>query len=602
MMLKISKFKIASLVAVVLVILGYGGYRWFGGGSAAGVKYATTAVERGTLVISVSGTGQIAAKDQVDLKAEVSGDLTGTYAVKDQQVRTGDLLFAFDSRTAQKSIRDAQVSLDDAQAKLDDMLAPPNAQTLLAAESAVAQAERDLSQAASDRVDAETIGVQALQTAYENAYDGTSTTLFKLADYLADLKDVLGNAQGEQEHVRSYRLILGSDSTLVQDTVDDYYAARDAFDETTAYFNGIKRDSPRDAIYGLIGQMVTTTDSVTQALESARRMYDAIVAHDYASLKIAATIDAMRPKIEADITAAYADLGALRDRRTAIDDAVKNAPKLISDADWSFRVATETLEAKRAALADLRDGYTAQEIRSQRNVVAQKEDALSAAREQVANYSIRAPFDGVIASVSDTAKKGSAVSSGAVLAVLVTPQKIATLTLNEIDIAKVKLGQKATVTFDAIEDLTMTGAVVEIDTLGTTTQGVVNYGVQVALDDQDERIKPGMSVSVAIVIDMRPDVLLAPNAAVKSSNGSRYVEILPGATEVGTVTSTAAPERRSVEIGLANDTSTEILSGLKEGDIIVTRTVTSAAAGAAGAASNQSRGGVRIPGVGGFGN
>jgi len=177
--------------------------------------------------------------------------------------------------------------------------------------------------------------------------------------------------------------------------------------------------------------------------------------------------------------------------------------------------------------------------------VAQKSDAIVDAQVQLAKYGIRASFDGIIASVAGKTTKGEDVASGTVMAVLVTPQKIATITLNEIDIAKVKLGQKATVTFDAVEDLTMTGAVAEIDTIGTTTQGVVNYGVQVALDDQDDRIKSGMSVSVAIVTDMKPDALLVPNTAVKTSNGGRYVETFPGTTEIGVVTSSAPRSARA---------------------------------------------------------
>jgi len=82
----------------------------------------------------------------------------------------------------------------------------------------------------------------------------------------------------------------------VQATIDDYYQARDDFDATTAYFNGVERSGSRDAIYTLVGQMVAATDSVTRALESARRMYDAITVHDYSSLKIASTIDARVPR------------------------------------------------------------------------------------------------------------------------------------------------------------------------------------------------------------------------------------------------------------------------------------------------------------------
>ena len=100
---------------------------------------------------------------------------------------------------------------------------------------------------------------------------------------------------------------------------------------------------------------------------------------------------------------------------------------------------------------------------------------------------------------------------------LITKQKIAEISLNEVDAAKVKVGQKVTLTFDAIDGLSITGEVSEIDALGTVSQGVVTYGVKIAFDTQDERVKSGMSVSAAIITDVKQNVLLVPNAAVKSN-------------------------------------------------------------------------------------
>ena len=105
--------------------------------------------------------------------------------------------------------------------------------------------------------------------------------------------------------------------------------------------------------------------------------------------------------------------------------------------------------------------------------------------------------------------------------------------------AKVKVGQKVTLTFDAIEDLSITGEVAEIDTLGTVSQGVVNYAVKIVFDTQDERVKSGMSVSAAIITDVKQDVLLVPNAAVKS-NDEQYVEVLEN----------NIPRNQTVETGL----------------------------------------------------
>src|SRR5207248_903868 len=84
---------------------------------------------------------------------------------------------------------------------------------------------------------------------------------------------------------------------------------------------------------------------------------------------------------------------------------------------------------------------------------------------------------------------------------------------------------KATLTFDAIPDLTISGTVAEIDSLGTVSQGVVTYNVKISFDTQDSRIKGAMSVSAAIITEVKQDVLVVLNSAVKSSSGASYVEM-----------------------------------------------------------------------------
>jgi hypothetical protein len=130
-----------------------------------------------------------------------------------------------------------------------------------------------------------------------------------------------------------------------------------------------------------------------------------------------------------------------------------------------------------------------------------------------------------------------------------------------------------------------------MDSLGTLTSGVVSYNVTIGFDSLDPRIKPEMSVSAAIITGVKSDVLLVPNSAVKTQNGNSYVQVLVGQT----------PENRTVEVGLSNDTQTEIISGINAGDNVVTQTITSGAASTAASTSTSNRGGLNIPGVGGGG-
>jgi HlyD family secretion protein len=140
--------------------------------------------------------------------------------------------------------------------------------------------------------------------------------------------------------------------------------------------------------------------------------------------------------------------------------------------------------------------------------------------------------------------------------------------------------------------------------LSTTTQGVVTYGVKIGFDTQDERVRPGMSVSATVITETRQDVLLIPNSAVKTS-GDNYYVIMPDETvasgqavvSAGIVLKTA-PRQQAVQVGSSDDSNTEIISGLKEGDLVITKTITSSASSGTQKSSGSS-GGATIKRTGG---
>jgi HlyD family secretion protein len=117
-----------------------------------------------------------------------------------------------------------------------------------------------------------------------------------------------------------------------------------------------------------------------------------------------------------------------------------------------------------------------------------------------------------------------------------------------------------------------------LNQVGTVSSGIVSYNTEISFDTQDDRVKSGMSVSVSIITNTHENVLIVPNSAIKTQGNLTFVEsFIPALTVLKGVTGTPSeipPQRKKVEIGLVDDTYTEIISGLNEGDQIVTRTVT----------------------------
>lgn len=145
----------------------------------------------------------------------------------------------------------------------------------------------------------------------------------------------------------------------------------------------------------------------------------------------------------------------------------------------------------------------------------------------------------------------------------------ATFDLSEVDAPKVKEGQPVTITLDAFSGKTFTGKVIGVNHEGVVSSGVVNYPVTIQMDNSYPGIAPNMSATANIIVDTKSDVLLVPLAAVQTSNGQSYVRILKN----NVVTETP------VEVGESSDTQTEIISGVNEGDTVVTGTVATQTSG-----------------------
>ena len=223
---------------------------------------------------------------------------------------------------------------------------------------------------------------------------------------------------------------------------------------------------------------------------------------------------------------------------------------------------------------------------------------LQSAQDTYNKNIITSPIDGQVAAVNGSV--GVAADSTAALVTVVTAQKIAVVQFNEVDTAKLKVGQDAALTFDALPNTTINGKVSEVSGVGVTTQGVVNYSVKISFDNTaNANILPGMTVSAIVTTETKPNVILVPSQAVKTVGNFSYVQTLATYARVtagsnrGPVTSTSTPQRVPVTIGDSNDTMTEIVSGLSDGQTVILTTTSTSTKAAASTSSSS----LRIPGL-----
>jgi multidrug efflux pump subunit AcrA (membrane-fusion protein) len=210
---------------------------------------------------------------------------------------------------------------------------------------------------------------------------------------------------------------------------------------------------------------------------------------------------------------------------------------------------------------------------NQQGVISQAEAALSSASLSYSQTAaiITAPISGVVSNLSITQglpiTSSSSNDSSATTPSTQTLGNItlegakvtATVNLTEIDVTKVKVGQKVTLTLDAFSDKTFTGKVSAINTNGSVSSGVTSYPTTITFDTAPENIYPNMAVNATIITNVKNDVFLVPTSAVQTQSGMSSVRVLNN-DQVTMV---------SVEIGLSSDTQTEIVSGVAEGQAII---------------------------------
>ncbi len=190
--------------------------------------------------------------------------------------------------------------------------------------------------------------------------------------------------------------------------------------------------------------------------------------------------------------------------------------------------------------------------------------------------------------ISSSISSSGITQSQTIASVLTTASPSITVNLSEIDVNKVLEGDKATLTFDAITGKTFTGKVVGINKTGVVSSGVTNYPATIQLDTDPTEVLPNMSASANIIVATKSDVITVPSAAIQTQNSQSVVRVLQKGQSVSV----------PVETGISSDTDTEIVSGVSEGDQIITGVASSTSQSGSSSSPFSS---VRLGGFGGGG-
>jgi len=583
------------ITGLALLILVAGGYYSYRSATTAPTvtKYVIQKATQGTVVSSVSGSGQVEAATSISISPKVSENVTKIYVNVGDHVTAGQLLVQLDATNEQKAVKQDQLSLQSAQLAMEK-LQEVTTSTLLQDQDSVIKGQQGI-------VDAST----TLAKDYQAGFNGLGSTFINFQNVMLGLENFVAenNLNKGQSNPDAYVSLLPTYLQIGANPYRDniqttYQAAVDAYQANFTAYHAADQSSDPKTLDALFAQTYATAKSISDAVKASKDFLNYVI-NAYPNSSSTNPLPSITNTFQTNLSTYTTTINNEVTNLTGTINGIASDQEAIINAQSSLQQASETL-------AELVAGPTQTDVLSQQINLESAQNTLDNAEQDLADTSIRAPIDGIVSEIG--AVLGQTVASPAVS--VVGTGEDAAITLNEVDAAKITMGDKATLTFDAITGLTLAGQVIEIDPVGTVSQGVVSYAVKVGFTDTTNQVKPGMSVTADIVTQVHQDVITLPNTAVKTQGTTRYVlepasavgdDVISASANGGVVLS-GGTKMVPVTVGLSNDTVTEVTAGLNVGDQVIVQSLSSSGSTAPAATTSGLRlGGSLFGGSGGGG-
>ena len=519
---KISTIKVFLKTKLGLTVLGVAGvvvittgYFITRGGGKTPLEIYT--VKRGPIVQEVSVTGKVRSAGGVSLSFVRSGQVVRVYKDEGDKVKSGEALIELDRSDLDSQLLENQASVAAQRAKLDELKRGSRPEDIQAAETDVKKAEQDL---INDYANVLTI----MNDAYAKAYDAVR----KQAD------DLFTNDE-ETDPLLTFQ----TKGSQIERDVKSLRATA-----------SIELNTWRDELKALA---VKASDADLEA--ALQKSYE----HLLVIRKFENTaLDAVNDALNLTSTNATAYKASLNTGIAAINTAIASVSsqiQIIAAQKISVQKSKDQLALKVA-------GSTAESIAAQEAVLKQAEAKLQSTQTEIEKTILRSPINGVV--TEQLAKVGEIAGTNAKVVSLISD---AALEINanipEADVAKVAVGNKANITLDAYgPEKIFKGKVIKINPGETIIDGVATYATTIEFASSTAEARSGMTANVDIRTAERENVLLVPQRLIATRDGKRVVFMSTG---------NDTPEEREIAVGLrGSDGNVEVLSGLTEGELLVT--------------------------------
>ncbi len=519
-----SKKSIIILAIIILVVI-VGVFQIFGKSKTP--KYETVKVERGDLAQTVDATGKINSSQNFSLHFEAIGRVSKIYVKEGDEVKGGQWLVNL-------SLTELNSAMTQAEATLNQKLAGATEEQIVVAQKQVDSAQVALSQANKNLQDTTELSRKSLEAKYSYALTALDDAYIKI--YNAD--SAVTTIQ------QTYFYSSSQESLKVRD--EEKYNIEEPMKLIKTYIDAAKSTNKQEDIDAAINQMVAVLGKVLNSLTVVR---DICTNSAYGSVVTSADKTILDNQ-KAYISTVQTTVSSLQNDISVLKTQNNNN---INQAEAAVATAQAALEVQQANYNSL--------IAPSREVdLAYYRAALDQAIANRNKAVIKAPIDGVVTKIYK--KEGESISTAETMIEMLSPHYEIEVDIPETDVVKVSTDDEAEITLDALgKDVKFSGKVIRVDLSSTEIQGVVYYKVKVTLDENnDERVKPGMTANILINTDFRFNTLYLPNRVVLAKNETKYVRVLENGEIV----------EKEVVLGMkGDDGNVEILSGVEQGEEIV---------------------------------
>jgi HlyD family secretion protein len=492
------------IILAVLVVLGVAAVWAYQNFSAQAeepqMKWEEVIVQHGTLAAMVNTTGTILPEKQTSLSFKNPGRVEEVLVQEGQAVHADEILARLETTDLEYSVAQAEQNVAQAEQSLAQA-----EQGVALAELSVAQADLGVGQA-----QAQLLRVQSPASQYD----------------IATAQAALASAQA------AYRRLLAGP------TAEEIQVARTNLDQAEAAL------AQAQAAYDQVADRPDVA-----MLPQSLQLEQASIAYEAAKANFDLT---MRQPSEADLAAARSAIVQAESTLAQLQEGVSDEDILIAQ----LQVEQAQLSYDQAQFSLIQAQLSRDQAQLSRD---QAQLSYDQAQHQLEGMVLAAPHEGTITLVS--IKEGEL--SGGQPAFILTDLSVyhIDVTVDEIDIGRVAVGQPVTITLDALPGETLSGQVDRIAETAQLDSGVVTYKVTIQLEPSDASLRVGMTANVDIVTDLRQDVLLVPNRFIRidRTTSQAFVDLADG-DQIQSV---------EIQIGLRDEFSSEVLAGLEEGDMVV---------------------------------